>query len=308
MYVLAKSLREALEFLYGEPKRITILAGGTDLMVSSRDLIQGRSELTQWTTDNGQQTNPILDISRVPEMRKIRLENGGTVPLLSIGSAVTYRDAILSPLTRRYCSALVEASQRTGSIQIQNVGTLGGNVVNASPAGDALLALVALDAKVEIAYGLEQYRKEIKAFFKGPKKADLPQNHLVIRFIIPVGERYVGSSFYKLVNRASNQHGLAISVVSAAAVVKLSKDKSHVEWARLALGAVAPTPVCARQSEEILNGQPVSRDLIKEAAMAAVQVVTPIDDVRATAAYRREVLPAIVENVLVGAIRKASTG
>jgi len=285
-YVLAKSLKDAAEFLSAEPEKVTILAGGTDLMVFDRDCIR---------------KNPVLDISGVAEMRRIQLQDHQ----LSIGSVTTYRDAILSPLTRRYASALVEASQRTGSTQIRNVGTLGGNVVNASPAGDALVALVALEAQVEIVYGLKSYRQGVGAFLKGPKKTDLPVNHLLTRLLIPVHEGYVGSSFYKLVNRASNQHGLAISVVSAAAVVKLSKDKSRLEWARLALGAVAPTPVRALQSEEILRERPLSRDLLREAAEAAVQAIAPIDDVRATAAYRRKVVPAIAENVLADALRKA---
>lgn len=292
MYILARSLKEAKEFLFAEPEKVIILAGGTDLMVFHRDLI----------TAAERQTSPILDISRVAEMRNIQLENHQLI----IGSVVTYRDILLSRPVQRYGMALVEASQRTGSTQIRNVGTLGGNVVNASPAGDALTALVALNGEVEIAYGQECYRQNIGTFLKGPKKTELPKNHLVTRLLVPVYQGYVGSSFYKLVNRASSQHGLAISVVSAAAVVQLSKDKSHIEWARLALGAVAPTPVRARQSEEILRERPISRDFIKEAALAAIEVIAPIDDIRATATYRREVVPAIVENVLIKAIRKAT--
>ncbi|HWP48721.1 MAG TPA: FAD binding domain-containing protein [Candidatus Limnocylindrales bacterium] len=292
MYILARSLKEATEFLFAASERVIILAGGTDLMVFNRDLI----------AEAEQRKNPILDVSRVAEMRNIRLENHQLV----IGSVVTYRDVLLSRPVQRYGLALVEASQRTGSAQIRNVGTLGGNVVNASPAGDALTALIALNGEVEIAYGQEYYRQNIETFLKGPKKTGLPENHLVTRLLVPVYQGYVGSSFYKLVNRASSQHGLAISVVSATAVVQLSKDKSRIERTRLVLGAVAPTPVRARPSEEILQERPISRDLIKEAALAAVQVIAPIDDIRATATYRREVVPAIVENVLIHAIRKAA--
>jgi CO/xanthine dehydrogenase FAD-binding subunit len=293
MYVHAKSLREALRFLYTKPEKVTILAGGTDLMVFNRDLVQGKDlSVPQY----------ILDVSKVAEMRKIQMESHQ----LRIGSAVPYRDVILSRPLQRHCSALVEASQRTGSTQIRNMGTLGGNVVNASPAGDALTALVALDAEIEIAYGVEFYQRNMKTFLRGPKKTDLPINHLVTRIKIPIYDGYVGSSFYKLVNRASSQHGLAISVVSTAAVVRLSKDKTSLDWVRIALGAVAPTPVRALQSEEILRERPISIDLIKEAAAAAVQVVSAIDDVRATAAYRRVVVPAIVENTLINAIRKCS--
>ncbi|GIX47843.1 MAG: dehydrogenase [Candidatus Tectimicrobiota bacterium] len=282
-YHVATSFAEMATLLGQAQARFTLLAGGTDLMVARREQLLEA---------------PVLDISRVPELRTIALEDGKLV----IGSTVTYRQLLEAPLVQRHCPLLQETARRTGSVQIQNLGTLGGNVVNASPAGDSLTALVALEAEVEVFWQGKRHVKPIGDFVRGPGRVDLPPNGVVTRFFIPLVEAPWGSGFYKLVNRAYPQHPMAIAVVSAAVVVKRAPGENRLLWARVALGAVAPTPVRARESEALLCGQVPEATCVQRAAQAAVQAVSPIDDVRASAAYRRQVTPAVVEKALRAAL------
>jgi CO/xanthine dehydrogenase FAD-binding subunit len=282
-YMVAKSYADMAATLRAASERIIILAGGTDLMVARREQLFEA---------------PVLDISRVPELNTIALSDG----TLAIGSAVTYRKIIHNALIQKYCPVLTESAARTGSIQIQNLGTLGGNVVNASPAGDSLTVLVALEAEVEIFWNDRTLIKPISSFILGPGQVDLPDNAVVTRFLIPLHAQSLRSAFYKLGNRAYPQHPMSISVVNAVAVVCVAAEERRIVWARIALGAVAPTPVRAHAAEEKLCGQHISRQLIRQAATEAVQAISPIDDLRATAAYRRAVTPAIVEKVLSAAL------
>lgn len=259
-----RTLREALELL-SSVKGLRVVAGGTDLIVQLR-------------TGAVPKTN-LLDVSRVDELRFVRFENG----VLRIGALTTFMEIYRSELVRRHAPLLAEAAFTIGSFQIMNKATIGGNIVNASPAADSLPPLYAMDAELKIVGPRGERFVRIQEFYKGYKKLDLMADELVAEVRIrPPGEGYIGHFF---------KHGLrrgdAIAVVNGAVLLKLSPD-GVVRDARVSLGAVAPTVVRSPSSERVLVGSRLSSDVMWRAAEAVVNDISPIDDVRGSAAYRRE--------------------
>lgn len=290
-YVLAKSLQEIERTLVQGGEELLVMGGGTDLMVRAREAVARRE---------------VLDVTRVPDLRRIEQFNG----TLRIGAAVTYEELRASPLIREHCPVLVQVSDRFASPQIRNVATVGGNVANASPAGDALAALWALEARVHALMPTGTVEFPIHEVVVGPGKLGLPRSSVITEFAVELPEGATGASFYKLVNRAYPEHPMAISVVSVTAIVGLASSR-RIRWARIVLGAVASTPVRARQAEASLADQAISDSLLLQAATAAVEAASPIDDIRATRAYRLAVIPELTRKVLSDAIaraRRASLG
>ncbi len=260
----ARSLREALELL-STGTRLKVVAGGTDLIVQLKSGALPKADL--------------LDISRIDELRYIRLEDG----VLRIGALTTFMEIYRSELVRRHAPILSEAAFTVGSFQIMNKGTIGGNIVNASPAADSLPPLYALDAEIVIAGPRGERVVGIKDFYKGYKRLDLREDELVVEVRIkPPGDGYVGHFF---------KHGLrrgdAIAVVNGAVLIDLGDDGT-VRDARIALGAVAPTVVRSPAAESLLIGSRLTKDVMRRAAEAVLKDISPIDDIRGSAAYRRE--------------------
>ncbi|MDJ0273821.1 MAG: FAD binding domain-containing protein [Aigarchaeota archaeon] len=259
-----RTLREALELL-SSVKGLRVIAGGTDLIVQLKTGVVPKTNL--------------LDVSRVDELRYVRFEDG----ILRIGALTTFMEIYRSELVRRHAPLLAEAAFTVGSFQIMNKGTIGGNIVNASPAADSLPPLYALNAELKIVGPRGERFVRIQDFYKGYKKLDLMADELVAEVRIrPPGEGYVGHFF---------KHGLrrgdAIAVVNGAVLLRLSPE-GIVRDARVALGAVAPTVVRSPSSERVLVGSRLSPEVMWRAAEAVVNDISPIDDVRGSAAYRRE--------------------
>lgn len=259
-----RTLREALELL-SSGRRLRVIAGGTDLLVQLRTGAVPKTDL--------------LDISRVEELRFIRLEDG----VLRIGALTTFMEIYRSELVRRYAPLLAEAAFTVGSFQIMNKATIGGNIVNASPAADSLPPLYALDAELRIVGPYGERLVGIRDFYRGYKRLDLREDELVAEVRIrPPGDGYIGHFF---------KHGLrrgdAIAVVNGAVLLALRPD-GVVRDARVALGAVAPTVVRSTSCERLLVGSRLSWEAMWRAAEAVVSDISPIDDVRGSAAYRRE--------------------
>lgn len=278
-YFLAKTLDEALSFLEENGDRTRIIAGGTDLLVLLRD---GKAE-----------ADYLLDITRIPGLGYIKDEAN----LIKVGTLATHNDVAISPIIREKATVLAEASSQVGSPQVRNMGTVVGNVANASPAADATTALVALDAEVIAASKSGQRTVKVSDLLVGPGQTKLSRKELIteLRFQGVTAEQ--GSAFLKL----SQRRALAIGVVNTAVLVTLGKGKKRFEDARIGVGAVAPTPMRARRAEKKLIGQIVSEETIKQACQEAASEVTPIDDIRGSVDYRCQ-----MTRVLVGrAIRTA---
>jgi xanthine dehydrogenase FAD-binding subunit len=276
-YIAARSLDEALVAL--RSGKVTILAGGTDVMPQSES---GKTPLAQ----------TLVNIRRVPELTGITLAKNEA----RIGALTTISEMMANALVREHFPMLVEAGDHFASEQIRNAGTLGGNICNASPAGDTLVPLLALDASVELAKkpngSVETRTTPLKSFFAGPGKIHREPGELVVAIRIPLPPADEIQRFFKFGTRPA----LDISAIAIGlAAVKAKGVLSHV---RLAYGAVAPTPIRGSKTEAVLEGKRLTAELIEQAAQAAHDEVRPISDIRATDWYRRELMHNIVKRML----------
>ena len=248
---------------------ITSIAGGTDIMV-------------QITGEMGDPPERMIDLSRLAELRGVTVD-GGTV---IIGAATTYTEIRRSDACREHLPALVEAAATIGAAQIQNRGTLGGNIANASPAGDTLPVLLALDASIVVAGPRGERTIPADAFWVGYRRTALAPDELILRVRIPVtGGRE--ARFRKIGTRRAQ----AISKVVLALSWRESPGVVHGAWSdvRLALGSVAERPIRGRATEAVLEGASPTPETADAAAEALAGEIHPIDDVRSTADYRRVV-------------------
>jgi carbon-monoxide dehydrogenase medium subunit len=230
----------------------------------------------------------MLDLSRIDALRGIALEQGALV----LGARTTYTEIRRSALVREHLPVLVECAATIGAAQIQNRATLGGNVANASPAGDTLPILLATDATVLV--GGQRGEREVTAstFFTGYRQTALAPDELIlqVRFPLPKGRQV---RFRKVGTRRAQ----AISKV----VMALAwRDVGGEGWSdvRLALGSVAPTPVRAAATEAVLEGAHPTPEVADHAAEALANELAPIDDVRSTADYRRTVSARVLHRLL----------
>ncbi len=284
-YRVLRTLAEAEAALVGAAGDTLLIAGGTDLMVRAHPAVRDHA---------------LLDVAQVDELRRITLTAGELI----LGAGITYTECLTEPVIRRACPLLTAVAARFASPQIRNVATLGGNVANASPAGDGVAALWALDAVVDALTPAGAVRLPIDAIVVGPGRLGVPPRSILTAFHVPAAEPGDGSAFYKLVNRAWPEHPMAISLASVAARVRLDAE-GRVTLARVVLGAVAPTPVRAAPSEAALVGHAPTAALIARAAALATRAASPVSDVRAAADYRRDVLPALVTTALEAAFEAA---
>jgi CO/xanthine dehydrogenase FAD-binding subunit len=267
------SLQEACRLLAVAGSRP--IAGGTDVIPQMRD---GRF-----------QAGTLVDLSRIHGLNTI-VQIGGQI---AIGSLTTYTEMLNSPLLQEHASFLTHVSGVVGGVQTQNRGTLGGNIANASPAGDTLPVLLALDAEVDLIGETGERSVPLADFLRGPGQTALLPGEIIrqVRFaLLPAAAR---SIFLRLGNR----RGMLISVVSAALVLELEKD-GRVRDCRIALGAVAPTPIRCPEAEGLLRGRYLDDKLIEAAAESAAAMSKPIDDVRASAKYRRHGAQVLVRRGL----------
>jgi CO/xanthine dehydrogenase FAD-binding subunit len=276
-YFAPTSLDQAVERL--KDGDVTILAGGTDLTPQSQ---AGRIKFKQ----------TLMNIRHIPQLSGITLEGAE----IRIGALATITEIMEHPLIKEHLPVLVEACDHFASDQIRNAGTIGGNICNASPAGDMLIPLLVLDACVELASMPENkiYRHcmPISTFFTGPGKTRKSLCELVTGVRIPVPGADHVSRFYKHGTRPA----LDISTISIGVAGTL-KD-GVLSRVRVAFGAVAATPVRASRTEEALEGRHLDAAAIEAAAIAARDEVTPIDDVRATAWYRKEMIHNMTRRIL----------
>ena len=253
-----------------------LLAGGTDLMVTM-------------TGEIGEPPSRVLDIWGLDELRGIRMEADGLV----IGALTTYTDLRRSPEVRELAPALAEAAATIGAAQIQNRGTLGGNVVNASPAGDTLPVLLALDA--ELVLGSVRGERTVAAtdFWPSYRTTARRDDELLLRIRIPrVDGRQV--RFRKIGTRRAQ----AISKVVMALAWRSTGDDAPWIDVRLALGSVAATTIRVPAVEAVLEGGRPTRETADAAAAALVAAIQPIDDVRSTADYRRLVAGRVMRRLI----------
>jgi CO/xanthine dehydrogenase FAD-binding subunit len=280
-YLAPTSLREAVEILRENPE-VSPLAGGTDLLVQIKE--------------RNRPVSAVMSLKRVGELHEW-VHNG----MLAIGSAVTAGQIAGDPQVQQGYTALAAGAGLIGSVQIQNMATMGGNLCNASPSADTAPPLLALDAQAVIASAQGERTLPLADFFLGPGKNALQAGELLKAIQIPRPQANSGSFYYRHTPRAR----MDIAVVGAAAMLTLDED-GRIAAARIALGAVAPTPIRALQAEQALTGEMPSEALFAQAGLDAMKESTPIDDLRASAGYRRHLVNILTQRALRQALRLAT--
>lgn len=269
-----RSLGEAYALLAAGAHRA--VAGGTDLMV-------------QISGELGEAPERVLDIWHLDELRGIRVEGNALV----IGALTTYAEMRRSPLVAEFLPAFAEAAATIGAAQIQNRGTIGGNAVNASPAGDMLPLLLATDA--ELVVGSEAGERSVPArdFWPSYRRTALAPNELLLRLAIPLADDR-SIRFRKIGTRRAQ----AISKVVMALAWRADEAGTRWHEVHLALGSVAPTPIRAPRTEAVLEGAPPDEPTADLAASTLASEINPIDDVRSSADYRRAVAARVLHRLL----------
>jgi len=276
-YLEPGSLEDVISLLGKYGDRARVLAGGTDLIV------QMKMERIA--------PEYVVNVGRVPGLNGIVLRDGG----LQIGALTAIWTVRNAPQVRAEYAALAEACAAFGSTQIQMMGTIGGNLCNGSPASDTVPALMALDAQLALAGPGGERVVSVEEFLVGPGKVALKNGELLASIHLP--SRFTdhvsrtGSAFIKVSRVAAD-----LAKASAAAMV--ARDGDRVVDCRLAFGSVGPTVLRARRAEAVLTGRAFSAELALEAGRVASEEISPIDDVRSTAWYRREVVKAVTHDVL----------
>jgi len=275
VYRRPTSLAAALAELAGAPAGTRLVAGGTDVMV---ELGRGTKPATG-----------LIDLTALePELRFIT-DDGDR---LTLGALTTHNDVLASEPLRREALPLVQACAEVGAPQIRARGTVAGNLVTASPANDTITALVALDAEIELASARGLRRLGIAEFCTGFRATALQPGEIVRSIAV----RKLGAARRGIFIKLGLRRAQAIAVINVAVVVTF--DGARVAEARIALGCVGPTIVRAPEAEAALVGSTLERADRLRAAELAAAAIAPIDDVRATAGYRRTTIAALVERAL----------
>ena len=285
-YLEPRSLDEALGMLQEHGERARLVAGSTDFLVRWRTGF--------WRPDS------VVCMQHVPGLDSIDFNDDDG---LSIGSMVTVQDIEQSDIVRARYPALAAGAAAFAGVQIRNLATVVGNVCNASPAGDTLPALLAYDAQCHIASVTGERWLPLHEVFVGPGRTALAPGEIMTGLRLPTPAPNSGGLYIK----HSPRGAMDISAVGAASVVSIDADGA-CSTVRIALGAVAPTPMRAFGAEGRLIGQIPNQANISESARLAAQSASPIADVRSGAEYRREIAQVLTERTLQHAAATAAGG
>lgn len=234
----------------------------------------------------------VVDLKRIPSLSGIRGHPDGTVV---IGALTTMREAETSPLLRKRYPFLAQSAAEVGSIQIRNRATIGGNMANATPSADVAPALLVLDAKAKISSPNGERILPLEEFFVGPGKTVMEPGEILTELIIPPPPSGLSGEYIKF----SPREMMDLAYVGVAVSLALEDKEKRCRHARIALGAVSPTPMRARKAEALLLDQLLTEKIAEQAGEEASRECRPISDVRSSAEYRREMVRAMTKRALL---------
>ncbi len=279
-YMAPTDIEGAVKALAIEPGQTIVVAGGTDIV----------PEIAKYTDRAGL----IIDLTNLSELKGIVIDDS----VIRIGAMTVLQEIAESKSLLENAPILAYAAHAVGCVAIRNKATIGGNVVRSSPAGDMNVALIATGAMLEVKSLRGTRHISIEDFFLGPKKNSLNHDELLTQVVIEINQSLKNSFYYKFGNRAA----MTLSVVSAATCLGIEEgDRRIIRKVRIGLGAVAPTPIRAFSAETALTGTALQESSVREAARLAEKDIMPIDDIRASAWYRRAIMPVILERALMKA-------
>ena len=283
-YAAPESAEEVIKLLAGKNGDARILAGGTDLIVQLRE---GRRK-----------AKLVVDIKNISEFTNITFDSTRG---LRIGAAASCSLICSDENVNTNYPGLIDGIHLIGGVQIQSRASVGGNLCNASPAADSIPALIVHEAVCNITGPNGSRTMPVEAFCVAPGKNALEAGEFLSSIDVPVQQKNSGAHYLRFIPR----NEMDIAVVGAGASVVLDDDKTHFVSVRIALGAVAPTPLLASAAGDFLSGKAITRENVKEAARMAQEIAKPITDLRGTAEHRKHLVAVLVERTLDKAIERA---
>ncbi len=273
---------EAIALLARHGARASLLAGGTDLLVEIKEGIRA--------------PDVVIDAKHLPGMRQLVVSSGEG---LRLGALVTARAVETSPAVREHYHGLWQAVRELGSIQVRNRATVAGNVCRASPSADTLPPLIADGAIVTILGPGGERSVPLEDFFTGAGKTVLRHDEIVTGFTIPAPPPGTGKFYIKHGRRK------AMELATVGVAVTLTMSGGVCSSIRIALGAVAPTPIRARKAEAVLAGQKLDAELIAQSGAIAASESSPISNIRGSADYRRRMVEELTQRAVTAAMEAA---
>ncbi len=284
-YLVPTSLEEALAMLKERQGQARVIAGGTDLIIQLK-----KKEVT---------ARCLVDVTNLDELKGIELEDG----FIRIGACVTHQELASSSLIRERAAALAEGASQVGSPQIRNMGTVGGNIVNAQPAADTVVPLMALEAEVEVATATGTRWEPLGGLCIGPGQCTVDSTAEILTTVrFRALDPNQGSAFERLAKRKA----LSLPILNAAAVVTLNDGGDTFQEVRLAVGPIGPTPARALSAEEALRGAAVEAQAIAAAMELAAQEAQPRSNpLRGSQEYRQEMVKVLLRRSIERAVQVA---
>jgi CO/xanthine dehydrogenase FAD-binding subunit len=279
-YKTPNTIEEAIELLWQAEGKAKIVAGGTDLVIGLRN--------------GDQKPQTLIDITRIEELQKIEEKNG----TISIGAAVTHSEIASSSLVKKYGKVLSDAASEIGSPQVRNLGTIGGNIINASPAADTIPPLMVLNATGRIVSKEGDRQLPFYQLFKSPYETNLRPHELLLQITFQKISLDMRSSFVRLARRDA----MAIARMSVAVILQI--EKNRIEDVRIAVGSVTPTPQRMSEAETFLKGKSPNEESLQKASLKVTETMIRQSGIRPSTSYKRPV----VEALFIRAMRKALEG
>ena len=275
-------LEEALQVMSTLKEKAAVIAGGTDVLVNIKKGVIRPED--------------VVSLGRIPELRTVSFNDG----ILKIGACVTASELTEYKEVNSEFHALSEGAESLGSPLIRNLATIGGNLVTARPAADFPPSLIAYEAKLVLRNSVRERLVSVDKFFVGPGETIREPDELLTVILIDRPPAHSGAHYMKLGMRKS----LSISIVNVACYLALNEG-GCIDLARIALGAVAPTPVRAKEAEICLMGEKASESLFRKAGELAIKDCRPIDDHRGSTEYRYAMVGVLTRRALTVAFKNA---
>jgi CO/xanthine dehydrogenase FAD-binding subunit len=287
-YLRPGTIDEAISLMESHGEKARYIAGGTDILVK----IKEKKVLPDF----------LISLRHIPDMAYVRYEEAKGI--LRIGSMTTHRMLEKSPLIRQSYPILSDAVDNIGSVQIRNVATIGGNIVNAVPSADGAIPLITLRAGIRMRGPKGKREMDLVDFFIGPGQTLLEHGEIVLEFVVPELSPRTGMAYYKHTRRAA----MELPILGVAVLLSLEDDGITCSEARIGLGVLAPTPMRALNAEEILKGRKIDDDLLEKAGKAAAWECKARDSVRGEAWYRRAMVETLVKRLGKLCLERAKGG
>jgi carbon-monoxide dehydrogenase medium subunit len=284
-YHAPTSLSEALDLLAQYDGKAKVFAGGTDLLVSmkKREIIPEH----------------LINLKGIADLKGIHYDPKEGI---RIGALVTLREIEHSKIVKDKFCVLWDAINVMASPQIRSLGTIGGNLCGAVPSADTAPPLIALGASVKMVGVHGERSLLVENFFKGPKESVLQRNEILMQVLIPNPLQRSSGTYLKLMRR----NAMDLALVGVAAYLRLNPGNSVCSEARIALGAVAPTPIRAVEAEQVLINREIGEALAEEAGRAASTVCRPISDIRSSLEYRCSMVEVLTKRAVMEAYKRIS--